>query len=333
MATVQQSVGRILLVLMFISVAAGGCAAPTGSRCRQWEQLLANHEQSAARRWFLDVLRSNGVEEEFLAAMSRWPIGKRQWDVETVRAIPGTNGLVYVQIRPDPEYMPGREAELEDWWVGPERFWFFFDRSGNLLEWSDDNAGTWLVVDVTGDGVKDLLVSGNKGLGRPQQGDGRVYYTLFRTSTSPPKALPFGASAVEGISYGFTLIYLGDHFIPLVMTSEAEFPVEDEENLCDDWGALMPETTHTVEREKKERDEWYGTVIRSFKHGEPKVILAVPSHLTLCTSPGGEVVLQPEYEDAGYKVQYSLLNRRFEVEWAEKEPRRYLRMFSATVPR
>ena len=315
MALMRDAPNRLGLVLVLASFATGGCQGLDRDPGRPWEQLLANHEESEARCWFLDLIRANGVEEAFQEAMSRPPVGKRHWDVEAVRTVPGTNGLVHVQLRPDPEYVPGLETKCFEDCLWPERFWFFFDRSGNLLKWSDDSAGTWLVVDVTGDGMKDLLVSSNspKGLEAPQgTGDGRAYYTLYQTSTSLPKAIPFGASAVEGVSYGFALIYLRDCRVPLVMTYEAEFPVEDGES---------------------ERDDWYGTVIRSFAHGEPRVIAAIPGRLTLCTSPGGEVVLLPEYEDAGDKVQYSPLKRRFEVERLESEPSEYLRTFSATVPR
>jgi len=318
----------------FILFTAASCHEPKMDIDQSWEHLLSVCEEDAARQWFLAIIRSNGIEEAFQAALSRPPVGRREWEVDTVRCVPGTNGLVYVRVRPDPEYIPGQEAELKDWGFEPERFWFFFDRSGNLLKWSGNSAGTWLIIDVTGDGVKDLLVSSSspRGLEGPQGGDGRTYYTLFQTSTSPATVVPFGASAIEGVTYECTPIYLPRHSTPLVMTYEEGMPVANWATGRGNWGSLMPSPPASPKSNQDKQGEWYGTVIRSFNRGEPRTILAVPDRLTLCTSPGGEVMLEPECEDAGYIVRYSPLKRRFELEWAEKQPRAHLRAFSATVP-
>jgi len=318
MAMMHGSFARLLLALVAVSVAAGGCAAPEASRRAAWEQLLANREESAARRWFLEVLRANGVDEGFQEAMSRPPIGKRDWEVETLRTIPGSNGLVYVQLRPDPEYIPGAQAELEHW-AGPERFWFFFDRSGQLLAWSNNLSGTWLVADVTGDGTKDLLVSTGppKGLEGRQETLGRAYYTLFGTSAARPSRTPFGFSGQEGLTYTFTLIHLCDSSVPLVMTYEGKDPLEDDAN---------------------EPAEWTYTVIRSFKGGEPKVILVARDHLELRTGPAGSVLLQAANvwpgDDRDCQVRYDVLKRRFSVEWLKEGEEGWNPVFfSTTVPR
>jgi len=204
--------------------------------------------------------------------------------------------------------------------------------------WSDNYAGTWLALDVTGDGVKDLLVSSSSrdGLKAPQEGDGRIYYTLYRTSTSPPTPMQFGASAVEGVSYGFTVIHLRDVHVPLVMTYELGFPLgtghgQKRGCTCD---TVMPKTARGTHDGKNNGDAWYGTVIRHFKDGRPSVVLAVPSRLTLCTSTGGDAVLEPEYkEDAGYEVRYSPFTRRFEVKWLEGGRKEHRRFFSKPLPR
>jgi len=314
MAMMHGSFARLLLALVAVSVAAGGCAAPEASRRAAWEQLLAHREESAARRWFLEVLRANGVDQGFQEDMSCPSIAKRDWEVETLRAIPGCNGLVYVQVRPDPEYYLPVQAEFEDraW---PERFWFFFDRSGQLLAWSHNLSGTWLVADVTGDGTKDLLVSTGppKGLEGREETLGRVYYTLFRTSAPRPSRTPFGFSGQEGLTYGCTLIHLCDSSVPLVMTYEAKDPLEDDAN---------------------EPAEWTYTVVRSFKGGEPEVILVAWGHLELRTGPAGDVLLQPEGDERNYQVCYDVRKRRFSVEWLKEGEKGWHPVcFSTTVPR
>lgn len=330
MAILQESSRRMLLALALVLVAAPGCAAPASCRNRPLEKLLASHDETAARRWFLDLLRSNGAEKAFVAAMSRLPIGPRHYEIETVRTMPGCNGLVYVQIRPDPDEIPGLEAEFERC-APPERFWFFFDRQGNLLTWSDLNGGTWLVEDVTGEGTKDLLVSRGKGLGPPQDAEALpVCYTFFSTSRPGASGISFGRNFEWGISNGFTLIHLRDSSIPLVMTLEDRNPLEEKQ------GARSKDpTTEAKVSGENEHADWFGTVVRTFKGGEPRVILVVSGRLQLCTDPGGEVFLQPVDKDKKYRLPYNFVRRRFESEWLEagEEGVNLDVEFSANVPR
>ena len=329
--------GRVSWVAFaLVLVSAAGCQGWSEGSREPWQLLVADHEGATAQQSFLEVLRANGVEEAFQSATSHWSGGERQWRVETVRVIPGLDRLVYVRVSPNSKGRKTavREGKKED--PLPEHLWFFFDHAGNLLVWSDSYAGTWLAMDVTGDGVKDLLVSSSsrESLKAPQEGDGRAYYTLYCTSTSPPTPILFGASAVEGVSYGFTVIHLRNVRSPLVMTYELGFPLDaghgqERGRKCD---ALMPKLPYTAEDGMNNGDGWYGSVIRSFDGGRPSVLLAVPSRLTLCTSPGGQVVLRPEYADEGYEVTYSPAKRGFEIRWLEDGRKERLRFFSKSLP-
>jgi len=321
-----------LLPLVLVLAAVAGCASPMARQRVALVRLLASQEENR-QRWFLGLLRSNGAEDAFRAALSRWPFGPRRYEVELVRTMPGSNGLVYVQVRPDPDRVPG----MEDPAIGePERLWFFFDPSGNLLTWSDNLGGTWLLEDVTDDGIKDLLVSRPKGLGPPQEPQaGPVCYTLFPGSRPGAAGITFGRNFYAGTSDGFTLIHLCDSSIPLVMTLEdrnpCEHPLEEKRRP----GATERATGSGLPGEK-EQDGWFGTVVRTFKGGEPRVILVVPDYLELITNPGGGVVLRPGVISASmdkkYQLNYNFGKRKFEVEWLEEDECWNPVDFSAQVP-
>jgi hypothetical protein len=297
---------RICLVVLF-----GLASVHLG--CTSWEHLLARTDQSALRRSFLEVIRSNGIEEAFRAALLELQVGKQDWKVETVRSVPGSNGLVYVEVRPDPEYPPDYDAEMQRMF-GPDQFWFFFDASGHLLAWSD-SAGTWLLADVTGDGAKDLLVSTDSpdALGKPQQPGMPAHYTLFVTSSEKPQRIPFGVGPNAGTIYGFALLRLPESSVPLVMTWEGNVPSEDDEKP----GLDFPRT-----------------VIRSFKAGRPRVVLMVGDWAKLVTDPGMAPILEPEGGDRKYRVRYNYMTRSFDLQWLDEGEKDPLLLFrSSIVPR
>lgn len=332
---------RILPALLLVLVAAGGCAAPAVSKEFPLRQLLAGQDENL-QRCFLDLLRSNKAEQAFLAHLSGWPYGPlpRPFVVELVRTMPGCNGLVYVQVRPDPDEVPGSELELEGLDLR-ERIWFFFDSLGHLLTWSDNSAGTWLLEDVTGEGIKDLLVCRPKGLGPPGDVDfedvwaGMFWYTVFVNCHANGTAITFGPGPEAGVYYGFTLIHLQDSSIPLVMTVEYNNPWKDTRfgTGGEREGGGLSENESC--RENEESAHCY-TVIRSFLRGQPRLILVVAGELRMITDPGGDLVLKKMIcagLDEKYELKYNQIKRKFEVRWPEghadgADPA----IFSAPVP-
>ncbi|MCX5675402.1 MAG: hypothetical protein NTX87_10390 [Planctomycetota bacterium] len=284
----------------------------------------------------MDLLKANGAAEAFQAEMAGpprsppayagQPIPPRSFRVEIVRTLPGTNGLVYVQVQQEPKWMAGAEPPRgEDW---PDYYWFFFDRSGRLLAWSNLIGPYWVIADVTGEGAKNLLTSRARP-GTSPDVPCETYFTLFRTTDVGTDSVDFGScvsyEACPGGS-GITLIYLPECSLPLVMTYETRYPLEDAGG---------------------RHAEWAGTVLRSFKGGEPKVILVISHYAELCVDPRGTVqlrgTLQP-YEDAElaatlgekprpYTVGYDEITRKFEFKWAS-EDKYWLSPveFSAKVP-
>jgi hypothetical protein len=306
------------LSLVLVCLVAGGCAGPA-SESRPLEQLLLHQDPAAAKQCFLDLLAANGLDEEFRLALNRPEAKSADFTVEEARIVPGTNGLVFVRVRPDRE--PPEEGQVEGL-VFDRWYWFFFDRSGRLLSWADNNSGFWVLEDVTGEGTKDLLVARERGMRRPSTFDNdvvtdyRIYYTLFRTSRSAPVPFLFGYSLMSNLTHGFTLIHLPNSSVPLVMTYEGFYPLKDSvENLFN----------------------WNGTVVRSFKDGTPKVILAVKDNLTLYVGPDTGVELWPMtvwYTSSGctYHLIYDERKREFQFEGKETGEKPNPVDFSTTVP-
>jgi hypothetical protein len=306
------------LALVLVCVVAGGCAGPA-SESRPLQQLLLHEDQAAAKQCFLDLLSANGLDEEFRLALNRPEAKSADFTVEEARTMPGTNGLVYVRVRPNTE--PPEEFKV-DGLIFDHWYWFFFDRSGRLLSWADNNSGFWVLEDVTGEGTKDLLVARERGMRRPSTFDNdvvtdyRIYYTLFRTSRSNPIPFLFGYSWMSNDTHGFTLINVPNSSIPLVMTYEGYYPLKDSgENLFN----------------------WAGTVVRSFKGGTPKVILAVKDSLRLRVGPDMEVQLwsmdswrmNPKDD---YHLTYDERKREFRFEGDETGEKPNPVDFSTTVP-